>query len=226
MDDPNEEGWRGERRSRLLEAAGRVFSRHAYEQASMDEIAQEARVGKPTLYRYFPSKDALFAQVFVQALDDLEARLDGVLAQEIGIVARMSGLVAAMVPTFRDHLVALRLLGETAAAADQSKRRIFRERRTRIAGFLALALRQAAADGEIRDIDATRTANFVIGMIWSATASLPAADDDIVRDIVDLVMHGVTRDADSRAAPWCADTGPSVRESLPPARGRAREATS
>lgn len=179
-------GWRGERRERLLEAASRVFARIGYEQASMDEIAAEARVGKPTLYRYFDGKAALFAAVFAEALDRLEARLDEVLLRERDVESRLRGMVLALIPTFRDHLVPLRMLSGDAAAIDQSKRRIFRERRARLAGRLAQALAHPGAT-----LDPLRAAHLVIGMIWSGTAGLQDTDERIADDIAHLVLHGI-----------------------------------
>lgn len=49
------------RRAAILEVAGRTFLRHGYTDASMDAIAAEVGGSKSTLYRYFPSKAALFA---------------------------------------------------------------------------------------------------------------------------------------------------------------------
>lgn len=218
------EGWRGKRRERVLQAAAKVFSRHAYESASMDEIAHEAGIGKPTLYRYYPSKDALFAAVFVDALDTLEDRLQSVLDATPGLAARLRGLVAAITPTFRDHLVPLRLLDDDAAAVDASRRRIFRERRDRIAGYLARAIEDAVASGEARwNVDPSRIAQMMIGMVWSSAAAIRAADDEIARDISALILHGV-------ASPHARATGPTPP---PPSdvvqgtgRGRSREAAS
>src|SRR6185369_5950350 len=76
MEPANEREWRRQRRERLIEAARRVFAAQGYEKASMDDIASAAGAGKPTLYRYFANKDALFEAVFVDALDTLEAQLD------------------------------------------------------------------------------------------------------------------------------------------------------
>lgn len=179
-------GWRGERRERLLEGASRVFARMGYEQASMDEIASEAGVGKPTLYRYFDGKAALFAAVFVEALDGLEAQLEEVVIRETDIEARLHGMVSALIPTFRNHLVPLRMMGEDAAAVDQSKRRIFRERRARIAGHLAQALAHPGATA-----DPLRVAHLVIGMIWSGTAGIAASDEEIADEITHLVLRGI-----------------------------------
>jgi AcrR family transcriptional regulator len=157
----------------------------------MDEIAAEAGVGKPTLYRYFASKDALFVAVFEHALDDLEARLGNVLARESGAESRLLGLVAEIVPTFRQHLVSLRFLDGIAPAADQSKRRIFRERRARIGSYLASAIDDGVRSGEIRKVNGGTVAQLMIGMLRSATATMRAEDDEIGRDVTDVILHGL-----------------------------------
>lgn len=45
----------------ILDASKAVFLEHGYAGASMDLVAQSARVSKTTLYARFPSKEALFA---------------------------------------------------------------------------------------------------------------------------------------------------------------------
>jgi AcrR family transcriptional regulator len=49
-----------EKRSVILAAARAVFERSGYDGASMNDIAAEAGVSKPTLYVYFDSKEKLF----------------------------------------------------------------------------------------------------------------------------------------------------------------------
>lgn len=49
------------RRTAILTIADRIFLRHGYANASIDGIAAEVGGSKSTLYRYFPSKAALFA---------------------------------------------------------------------------------------------------------------------------------------------------------------------
>jgi AcrR family transcriptional regulator len=53
----------GEVEERILDAAGKVFLRRGFEGASIDEIAEVARAGKPTIYARFPGKEALFTAV-------------------------------------------------------------------------------------------------------------------------------------------------------------------
>jgi AcrR family transcriptional regulator len=55
---------REEKKSRIVEAAARVFARRGFFGTVMSEIAAEAAIGKGTLYEYFDSKEALFFAVF------------------------------------------------------------------------------------------------------------------------------------------------------------------
>ena len=61
---PRREQNRLAREKRILEAALKVFSASGYTGASMDAVAIEAGLSKPTLYQYFDSKEQLFATMF------------------------------------------------------------------------------------------------------------------------------------------------------------------
>jgi AcrR family transcriptional regulator len=56
----------GEVETRILDAARHVFLERGLAGASVDEIADFARAGKPTIYARFPSKEALFAAVMLR----------------------------------------------------------------------------------------------------------------------------------------------------------------
>jgi AcrR family transcriptional regulator len=50
-------------RTRILEAAYKLFRRQGYSRVSMDDIASAAKLTKRTLYHHFKSKDQLLADV-------------------------------------------------------------------------------------------------------------------------------------------------------------------
>src|SRR5437899_10334200 len=56
------------KRAQIRQAAERLFLQHGYAGTSMDAVTMEAGVSKQTLYRYYPSKDALFADILRQLL--------------------------------------------------------------------------------------------------------------------------------------------------------------
>lgn len=56
-----------DKRTAILEAAYRVFARDGYERTSVDDIAAEAGVAKPTIYNHFGGKEELFRQVILDS---------------------------------------------------------------------------------------------------------------------------------------------------------------
>ncbi len=54
------------KRERIHRAAQTLFMQHGFEATSMDALALAAGVSKPTLYRYYQNKEALFIAVLEQ----------------------------------------------------------------------------------------------------------------------------------------------------------------
>jgi AcrR family transcriptional regulator len=68
----------GEKRERLLSAAGDVFARHGLD-APMSEVAEAAGAGVASLYRCFPSKHELLAKLVARRMDQIaDAAVDAV----------------------------------------------------------------------------------------------------------------------------------------------------
>ena len=57
------------RERRILDAALKVFSETGYSGATMDAVAIQAGLSKPTLYQYFESKEALFSAMLLGERD-------------------------------------------------------------------------------------------------------------------------------------------------------------
>ena len=57
------------KQNRALEAALKVFSEYGFQSATMEAIATEANLTKPTLYEYFGSKDELFKAMMLAPRD-------------------------------------------------------------------------------------------------------------------------------------------------------------
>lgn len=70
------------KRDAIVEAASRMFLAEGYSAVSMDAIALAAPVSKPTLYNYFPGKQALFLAVVERDCARLAAAVDSAVADE------------------------------------------------------------------------------------------------------------------------------------------------
>jgi AcrR family transcriptional regulator len=63
------------RRQRVLVSALDLAAAGGYEAVQMRDVATSAGVALGTIYRYFPSKDALLAAAMVEWMEDLERRV-------------------------------------------------------------------------------------------------------------------------------------------------------
>src|SRR5579875_2933531 len=67
---------------RLLDAAVAVFTERGADDASLEEIARRAGVGIGTLYRHFPTRQALLEAVYRDQVDGMRAKADELLGSD------------------------------------------------------------------------------------------------------------------------------------------------
>src|SRR5919198_885137 len=80
----------------FLEAAARVLAT-AGEQASMNDVAAAAGVARATLYRYFPSRQALLDELARVAADEAGARLASARVEELAAEEGVRRAVRALI---------------------------------------------------------------------------------------------------------------------------------
>ncbi|TDE56565.1 TetR/AcrR family transcriptional regulator [Nonomuraea mesophila] len=79
MNAPRRRADAAENRVRILQAAREVVANA--EEVKLNEIAKRAGVGQGTLYRHFPTREALLAEVYRKDVDDLVAAAPALLAE-------------------------------------------------------------------------------------------------------------------------------------------------
>ena len=86
---------RQERHDTIIDAAMVLFQRKGYEQTTMEDIAAQADVSPPTLYRYFPRKVELLIALFWKERERLAAALDEFhkTSTDMDAVEAVSGLL-------------------------------------------------------------------------------------------------------------------------------------
>ncbi|CAG7650788.1 HTH-type transcriptional regulator BetI [Paenibacillus solanacearum] len=73
--NPKPEALADDRREQIKKAALKVFSKRGLQAAKMNMIAEEAGVSQGLSYRYFSSKEELFAILVKEALEEAESSL-------------------------------------------------------------------------------------------------------------------------------------------------------
>ncbi len=69
------------RRQEIMEAAKKVFFARDYARASMDDIAREAGVTKPTVYSYFRTRDELYYSLTLPVIERLNSDMEAMRAK-------------------------------------------------------------------------------------------------------------------------------------------------
>lgn len=93
-----------EKRQRILDAARFLVLRHGLRATTMEAIANEARIAKPTLYSYFADKHAVFAGIVADLIADIRHAFAAALNGEGDVAARIGAALTAK------HKTVLRLL--------------------------------------------------------------------------------------------------------------------
>jgi AcrR family transcriptional regulator len=191
--------WRQRRRADILRAAADLFGRRGYGGVQVDDVARAAGVGKPTLYRYFASKEELFLQVFGDALASLEVDLETIRRQEPSQQAALGAMLARLVDVLAQQMVSLRVLtGEQPELADRW-RVLFRGRRRPIQDALRAVIAAGIESGEFRAVDPDVLPALLLGMIRGGLMGAPDVPRaKLARGAIDLVLYG------SLAAPQSA----------------------
>jgi AcrR family transcriptional regulator len=170
-------------RDRVLEAARSVFSAGGSE-ASLEAVARTAGVGIGTLYRHFPTREALFEAVYrreVQQLADLAERLKK-QARPVEALRQWMHSIVRFVATKKGMSAALAL----AIATDSDLVSDSAERLTRAVGLL---LERAIAAGEIRsDVSAEDLLRAIVGMCH--TRDQPGWQNNVLR-LADIFVDGL-----------------------------------
>ncbi len=96
-----------ERRQQIISLAASLFDQGGYSSTTMDDIAREVGVAKPTLYHYFPSKDDILHAIHEEFIDLLisrhEARAGTGLRPEQLLLEAMADILELM-ETHRGHV--------------------------------------------------------------------------------------------------------------------------
>jgi AcrR family transcriptional regulator len=181
------------KRTTILEAASRIFATRVYHLVTMEDVARGARVGKGTLYRYFPSKEDLYLAIVDGAFGVLIGRLEAERAAGAPPGTTLRRMIEAVVETFAEHLPSFRLIHRGEGRLFLRKKEVIRARRAHIAHLLGETLDRGVEAGVFRKVDRTLAPSMLIGMVWGT--ALNHADDTpaeiLARRIGDLYLHGI-----------------------------------
>jgi len=161
---------KSDRRSQLITAAERLMAEHGYLAVRLEDIGAAAGVSGPAIYRHFPNKEALLAELLVgistrlltganevaRQADDAESALEGLIDFHLDFALGESDLIR----------IQDRDLGSLPPAA---KRQVRRKQRQYVEIWVDVLRRR---DRTLTETDARLTAHATFGLLNSTSHSV------------------------------------------------------
>jgi len=172
-------------RELLLGAARAAFAEHGTD-ASLRDVARRAGVGIGTLYRHFPTREALVEALLDCNFDDLRDRAERLLTSPAPHEALLTWLaeLAAEARTYQG-------LPQSIMAALDDERSELHVSCAAMRAAGARLLRCAQETGRVRaDVSVTEVISLALGLAWAAQQ--PGGSSDLMGRLLSTAMYGLT----------------------------------
>jgi AcrR family transcriptional regulator len=169
-------------RDRILEVAKAAFTLSGAD-ASLDDIAKQAGVGPGTLYRHFPTRDALIEAVYHTEVKKLAAAQRELSANLPPIEA-----LRAWMMLFVDYIATKQIIASALNSVVGGPSRLYDSSRVHVAGAIGALVKSAVKSGDIRkDLEPFDLLRALIGV--SNVATGPDWQQS-ARRLVDILITG------------------------------------
>jgi AcrR family transcriptional regulator len=172
-------------RARLLDAAREAFA-SGREPVTLEQIARDSGVGIGTLYRHFPTREALVEALYRQELAELCASVDGLLAAHSPERA-----LRAWMDRFAGYVAAKREMADALRAVFAAGTVTVSQAREKLSAAVQTILDADAGAGTLRDdVRADDIVAMIVGMF---TATSLAGGHEQLERMFDLLVDAVRR---------------------------------
>lgn len=187
--------------SAILDAAERHFLERGFQDAKVDEIAQEADVAVGSVYNHFGSKEGLYRASLERALALFESYMDEEAAPEGAALDQLLDLAGRVARFGRERPAHLRMLvlphpraaEEALGEPLEQVRKAMADKERRVAALIEAAVRR----GNARPLDSRRAGAF-LWSAWLGTLALGQRSDRELRAVLEaglrVALGGIASD--------------------------------
>ncbi|AEV82581.1 TetR family transcriptional regulator [Actinoplanes sp. SE50] len=186
-------------RERILHAAHDVFAARGFA-ATLDDVAHHAGVGVGTVYRRFPTKEALIEAIFAERLEDLVSLAEDALALPAG----WDGLTMMLRRSIEMHAVD-RGLRDAALCVGVGKQH-FAEVADHLVPLVQELIDRAHAEGSLRPDVGLHDLPVIMATVTELAQHSSAGRPAVYRRFLELIIDGL------RARPDNGDLGPAMTQ--------------
>ena len=185
-----------DKKTRILHSAMKVFSQKGFHQAKIEEIAENADVGKGTVYEYFKSKEELFFEMFKAGSADYMDIVTAELALTNSAEEKIYKVIRTHFDFMKKNKELAKIMMQEHLEAGKQLREWFMEMRNNKLKMLEEIIIIGIANGELVAQNPAITATLITGMVGAAGGMLvfsPKAPDieEIFQTIQKFLKNGI-----------------------------------
>ncbi|GIW44558.1 MAG: TetR family transcriptional regulator [Candidatus Binatia bacterium] len=184
-------------RERILDAASEVFGEQPFHQVHVADVARKAKVAKGTVYRYFPTKEALYLASLFHGMEQLQAELETVSRTQPDPRQRLEALATQLLEFFWGRDLFFLLLHRSEEQQGGLHARAWRARRQKFAQLIAATLEEGIAAAMFRRVHVPTATEALLGMLRGVHRYRRPDDTPqrAAQAVLDLFLHGVAATA-------------------------------
>jgi AcrR family transcriptional regulator len=190
----------------ILGAARKRFAYYGFSKVTMDEIASDVGLAKPSLYYYFPTKENLFRAVISQEQQAFTRDIELMLKKDAPAGEKLREYAGMRIRLFRE-LVNLSALGvQSWAEVSSIFGDLFATLEEQELKLLHAVLLAGKTSGELEVANPAQTARLILHLLHGLrlrtfyTRRSPHTEESFYTDLkkdsdhlIELLLHGMTR---------------------------------
>jgi TetR/AcrR family transcriptional regulator, cholesterol catabolism regulator len=194
----------GERKAQILKIATDVFYRDGYEKASLQEIAQKARITKAAIYYHFKNKEEILFNLVATLSDRLVTDLKEINKEGNDPIDQFREMLTQHISYMKQGKANVKILVEDKRFLKKRYADIIRDKQKEIFEIYRNKLEEIATKGRLRDINII-TANFsLFGIMnwlyhWYDSEG-KLSIEEITENIVQMVFYGLIKEEKTAVA--------------------------
>jgi len=157
------------KRERIFKNAAAEFARNGYHKANINSIAQQAGIGKGSIYLYFIDKRDLYYSTFTEAVRIQEKIFDSIERMQMNALAKIEKVFDESLLAFPQYRNMFRMYFDVSTSGDdRSLTDLAQLLEKRSADFFVKVLEEGIEEGSIRKDLPIRYAAYVLDSIYSS----------------------------------------------------------
>jgi TetR/AcrR family fatty acid metabolism transcriptional regulator len=188
-----------EKKFNIYMAAATVFGRKGFYKTTIEEIAQEASIGKSTVYEYVESKEKLFSDIVSHGFGFFMERLAEILKDGESTEEKIKSFIKAWLKLIKNHYSLYRVIlcDYYDPCRDKKNQELFGVLKTRMEELLADTVNEGIKEGKLRQVDVSLLSISLVGILMGVSSSFDRNDRDSIdieklsEEIGDIFLKGI-----------------------------------